>query len=260
MIDIHNHIINNVDDGCKNIEDSLILLKNAQIDGITDVICTPHYMNNGKHRTSKNLVNENFNALKLACIEENINVNLHIGNEIMLIDGTYKLIESNKVSTLANSKYCLFEFKFNEFPEIIYNEVYDLCINGYIPILAHPERYEAIQKDPNIVYKLIKEGCLMQVNTTSILGGFGNKPQSCARLLLKHNMVHFVSSDAHSLNRSIKLSDCYNYICSKYDNDLADLLFIENPSKILENGDIVKINPIKITKNMNILKQLFSIF
>ena len=258
MIDIHNHIINNVDDGCKSINDSILLLKNAQFDGITDVICTPHYMKHGKYRANKSIVEENFNILKLACINENINVNLHLGNEIMLTDEIYKLIKSIKVNTLANSKYVLFEFRFDEYPEIIYNEVYDLWINGYVPILAHPERCDAIQKNPNLVYKLINEGCLMQVNATSIMGGFGKKAKNCSKLLLENNMVHFVSSDAHSLNRSIKLSECYKYIRKNYNRDLANQLFIENPSKIIDNLDITKSNPIKIVENKNLFARLFN--
>ena len=257
MIDIHNHIIFGVDDGCKTIEESLALLKNAESDGITGVFCTPHYNKLSRYNKKVDTTTPIFNQLKSACIDLNIKVNLYLGNEVMLVDDMCNLIEKKYVSTMNNTKYILFEFPFNEYPETIYNEVYDLCISGYVPILAHPERYAAVQNNPNLVFKLIDEGCLMQVNTTSLHGGFGSKPKKCADILLSHNMVHFIASDAHNVNRCIKLSDSFKYISENYGIEVANDLFINNPNKIINNSEISNTEHIKVVEKKGILNRFF---
>lgn len=196
MIDIHSHILNNVDDGSDSLENTLNILRKAEEAGFSDIILTPHYIEN-YYENTKDLISEKINELKQSLYREEIIVNLHQGNEIMLTDNTPKILQECDISSLANSRYILFELPFSNRMLNFENIIFELKEIGAIPVLAHPERYIYIQENPDELLKMMNLGILVQSNYGSFMGLYGKKAKVTAEILLKNKLIHFLSSDTH---------------------------------------------------------------
>lgn len=199
VIDFHTHILPNIDDGAKSMSDSIELLKEVQNAGFETVILTSHYMEgyyeaNVKHRL------ELLTSIKNMMKENEINIDVVLGNEIYIRDNLSELIKKGFASTIGNTKYVLFELPFSIKPINLYDCLYNMLQNGFVPILAHPERYSFVQQNPSIINDLIKTGVLMQANYGSFIGQYGKKAQIIVKKLLKNNMIHFLGTDVHRKN------------------------------------------------------------
>lgn len=199
MIDFHSHIIPNVDDGSKSVEETFNLIKEAEVAGFDTIISTSHYMEeyyevpNEDRRIWINALNE-----KLG--EKQSNMQLYMGNEIYLTDNIIELLKDDKASTINGTNYILFEMPLNAKPLNLYDMIFEMLKNKLVPVLAHPERYSFIQKNPEIIYDLIEKGVLMQSNFGSFIGQYGSKAEIIAKNLLIKDMVHFLGSDVHKQN------------------------------------------------------------
>lgn len=199
MIDIHSHILYGCDDGAKNIEQSIEMIKVAQSVGVTDIFCTPHYMEDG-YKIDKEMFFQRLDMLKRKLKEENIDVNLYPGNEVFVFQNILQSLEA-KISYLNGSRYVLMELPLIENVNYLDDVLYELLSSGKVPIIAHPERYLKVQSDFSFAQKLIEKGALLQINVNSLVGRYGKEAKKVAIKLLKNNMVHFVASDAHSPQR-----------------------------------------------------------
>ena len=199
MIDFHNHILPNVDDGSKSIEMSLNMLKTAQEYGTTDVINTVHFQHPKMEfiDTSYDFIVSETEKLQSSLYKNDINIKIHTGSEVFF---NYNLMDilDNPITTIGNGKYMLIEFQTYQFPKDYDQVLYDLAIHGVTPIIAHPERYREIQNEIDIIKKLIDSGCLIQLDAGSVLGHFGEKCMEISFEMLKRSMVHFIGSDAHN--------------------------------------------------------------
>lgn len=239
MIDIHSHILNNVDDGSDSLEDTLNILRKAEKAGFSDIILTPHYIENYYDNT-KDFINKKINELKQSLYREEIIVNLHQGNEIMLTDNTPKLLQEWKIASLANSRYVLFELPFSNRMLNFENIIFELKEIGAIPVLAHPERYLYIQENPDELLEMLNLGILLQSNYGSFMGLYGKKAKTTAELLLKNKLIHFLGSDTH------KQGTIYENI----DKIIKDLVHISGNSKYIRK--ITTINPQNILNDFEI--------
>ena len=199
MIDIHTHLIPGVDDGSKSVEDTFIMLEEAEKAGFTDIILTSHYLTDYYEPQTKELI---FWRDKLQEIldKNNKKIKLHSGMEVYISEELDKLIKENKLLMLADSKYILIELPMSTEIKYLDHIMYFLESNGIKLVLAHPERYKNIQKDPNIVGEYIEKGCLIQCNYGSILGQYGKEAKKTIKTLLKKDFVHFMGSDCHRKN------------------------------------------------------------
>lgn len=257
MIDIHCHILPNVDDGSESLEESIAMAKIAESEGITKIVNTSHCHFDFKYKKGNELKLE-LEKFNQALKEENINIEVLLGNELYYTSDLIERFDELDFFSMNNSKYILMEFSPINFPKNIEDVIYEIKIRGYIPIIAHAERYKQVQEDVNIVLDCIKEGALIQVNASSILGKNGEKAEDTSKKLLDNNMVHFVATDAHSSNRRRPLiKDSYNYILKNYGKEVAEKLFIENPTSVIENRDISILNPTKYEEKRSFLKRLF---
>lgn len=191
MIDIHAHIVYQVDDGSRDIEETKCMLKKAEKAGFTDIICTPHYKIN-RYEEEASDINKKIND-----IQKETNINLYTGNEIYANQDMINYLLEGKAQPLANSNYVLFELPMTQKIKNLDGIVYSLLEEGYIPIIAHPERYTYVQKDPNFLYKYILQGVLFQSNYGSIIGQYGQNSKKTLIKLLKADMIHFLGADAH---------------------------------------------------------------
>lgn len=205
MIDIHTHILPNVDDGSSDFDTSCKLLELELENGVNKVICTPHqnYLN-----LNKDLLIEKFNEFKNKI---NLDIELYLGSEIYYYKGFLNDLENGKLLTLNNSKYILIEFSTSQNTDII-DIVYSIRLKGYIPIIAHIERYSYLNNEDYL--KIKKEGALIQINASSF--NYTNT-KKIIKYLLKNNLVDFVASDCHDLNRrSVDFFKIKKYIYKKY--------------------------------------------
>lgn len=199
MIDIHSHIIPNVDDGARSVEETFNILKEAQEAGFTDVILTSHFLLNYYETNAQELI---FWKEKLQEVlkKQGTKINLHSGMEIYITNQMEELLENKKILTLANSGYMLIELPLATNVKYFDYVVYYLEAKGIKPIIAHPERYKCVQKDPDIVEEYIEKGCLIQCNYGSIVNLYGREAEKTIKTLLKKNQVHFLGSDVHREN------------------------------------------------------------
>lgn len=229
MIDIHTHIIPEVDDGSRNLETSLSMLVEAENQGIQAVICTPHYRK--PYNKTPAVIREKFEELKAAAAEKGINVKLFLGQEIYCKAGEYKsLIKSGEVLTMNGGKFVLLEFDFDNYIDIA-DVVYEVKAMGFIPIVAHIERYSYMTDEE--VYEIKKVGGLIQVNADSVIGGGGRAMKKTVKKLFREGFVDFVASDVHS-GRDNNFKKAYEYVLKKYGEDAAVVTFNENAKRIIK--------------------------
>ncbi|MBQ0099102.1 MAG: hypothetical protein KBS91_00950 [Firmicutes bacterium] len=228
MIDIHTHYIPNVDDGSENIDSSLKMLKEAVSKGISDIICTPHFREPFKYSYSE--IKNKFELLKKAVTEEGININLYLGREIFCENGLKVLLNSDNFS-MCDSKYVLLEFS-SENDDDIPQIVYELKLKGYMPIVAHIERYHSLTLDDIIDVK--NAGALIQVNAGSMFGEESKFFKKKVKNLFREGLVDFVSSDIHE-DRINYMEQAYKYVSRKFGKEVARSVFIDNAKKIIES-------------------------
>ena len=235
IFDIHNHILWGVDDGSKDLDMSLRMLKMAQDDGITDMILTPHNKPNRRNIYVTEMV-EQIEELKSAMQKQAISVNLYPGNEIYYRLDVYERFQNGKAATMVGSRYVLIEFNPMDEWSYIKHGADEMLMAGYFPIIAHVERFANVIKDIDRVYELKDKGCYIQINASSLMGeiGWGIKKQ--CKTLIKQGLVSFVATDAHEdVKRVPKLSESVRYITKKFGEETARKIFETNPQCILED-------------------------
>lgn len=238
MIDFHSHIIPNIDDGSRSIEETFNLLKEAKEAGFESIILTSHYIEN-YYETNVPERDMWVKAISENLQNKGIDINLYLGNEIYMSDNMMQLLIDGKASTINNSCYVLFEMPLNVEPMNLYDVIYSLQENKLIPVLAHPERYKFIQKEPELVYDLIEKGVLMQANYGSILGQYGDKAEIIVRKFFESNMIHFLGSDVHRPNTIYKkIPQALEEIEEIVGKQKLEELTTINPKLALENKRI----------------------
>ena len=238
MIDFHSHIIPNIDDGSRSIEETFNLLKEAKEAGFESIILTSHYIEN-YYETNVPERDMWVKAISENLQNKGIDINLYLGNEIYMSDNMMQLLIDGKASTINNSCYVLFEMPLNVEPMNLYDVIYSLQENKLIPVLAHPERYKFIQKEPELVYDLIEKGVLMQANYGSILGQYGDKAEIIVRKFFESNMIHFLGSDVHRPNTIYKrIPQALEEIEEIIGKQKLEELTTINPKLALENKRI----------------------
>lgn len=254
MIDMHNHILFGVDDGPQTIEESMELIKEASNKGVTHIIFTPHF-NKRNYHLNNDKVSVNFQKLKEAINNENINIELYLGNEVYLDSVGYTSIIDNGFNTLAGSKYILVEFNEMLPPSNIPEICYEISINGYIPIIAHAERYEILHNNIKLLGEILDEGAHLQINASTILNKENKERNRFAHYLLKNELISFVASDVHNnTSRKFYLDGAYDAVCKICSTVYADDIFKLNQLNIINNK---KIDSLKLPAKKTFLSKFF---
>lgn len=240
MIDIHCHILYGVDDGAELLDESIKMAENAVAGGTKTLVVTPHC---NVPKSFQNYVDEEFlkrfEDLEELIANENIPLKLLRGQEIYCNDRALSLLKKRKLLTINDTDYVLLEFDFDENSENIFRRLEGIVSAGYMPIIAHPERYRFLQEDYSCIVRLKDLGCLIQLNKGSVFGVFGQKAQMFAHMILNDELADVVASDAHSpYMRTPYLREVHEYISVHFSIDYADLLLAENPQKIID-GEVI---------------------
>ncbi len=234
MIDIHCHLMPSVDDGSKDLDESLSMFENAITSGVTDIILTPHYIKGTKYSIKNEGKAKITEILREALRRAGMDVNIYYGNEVYIDDRLPELIASGEVATLAGSKYLLLELPVAAEDNNAGNIIFRLRSNGIIPIIAHPERYTYFQQHPEKVDKYLELGCLLQGNYMSLLGKYGKKAKKTLKTLLKEDKITFLSSDIHHKHNDYHIPEAEKAVLKIVkDEDKVQKLFIENAERII---------------------------
>jgi protein-tyrosine phosphatase len=200
MIDTHLHILPGVDDGPETIQESLTLARTLVQEGIHSAIATPHYNDEFPLRTAAE-IRERVYDMQLALDHQGIPLRLFAGHEALIKAGLVEDIKAGRCATLNGSCYLLLELWNNTWISETERVIFELRANGIIPIIAHPERYRAVQQDLTRLTALLRMGALAQLVASSLIGMQGKTTRRCAETLLKKGLIHCIASDAHGLQR-----------------------------------------------------------
>lgn len=238
FIDLHSHIAWGVDDGIKSKEDAIKALEQAKEDGIVGICSTPHVIC-GKTDTNafQNILLKQQELMEIA---KEMGVYIYSGAEMFMNIDFLDSLDNGIFQTLNESQYMLVEFDLSrDIHYISYIDEYldELFCRGFIPIIAHVERFFPTGLDLEMVENWLEMGCLLQTNRTSLMGFQGKVIQRNAHHLVKNKMIHLVASDTHRTvgNRIEKLSDAYQVVIKLTDTEYANQLFLRNPLIILDD-------------------------
>ncbi|GIV28772.1 MAG: capsular polysaccharide biosynthesis protein [Bacteroidia bacterium] len=198
QVDIHSHLIPGIDDGAKTIEDSIRLLQRFVELGFKKVITTPHIMSDF-YRNTPEIILSGLEKLRNELSKQAISIDIEAAAEYYLDYEIEKKIERKGLLTLGG-KYVLFELPFVAAPDNLYKAIFDMQMNGYIPILAHPERYSYWYRSFDTYYELKEKGVLFQLNTISLTGHYSPETKKIAERMIDENLIDFIGSDCHHLH------------------------------------------------------------
>ena len=227
MVDIHTHILPLVDDGSASFETSLEMLKTEIEQGVTDIILTPHYRKD--YKLTPERLKKEFSVFCKKVKQNGINVNLYLGQEIMIDKKFKQLFVENMVLPIGQTKYVLIEFS-ESVPFDISEAVYVLSLIGYTPIIAHIERYK--YADIDMVREVKALGGLIQVNADSLVGKGKFKYARKVKKFISEDLVDFVASDIHAFRKNT-LKKCANYVSIKFGQEVYEKLFVSSAQVLI---------------------------
>ena len=240
MIDIHSHIVFDVDDGPETLEESRSLLEESYRQGVRTVISTSH-RRKGMFETPEAKIEENFKRVQEMAKEIADDLTLLYGAEIYYTSDILDKLEQGIIPRLADTQYALVEFSMTTPYREIHAALSNLLRLGITPVVAHIERYHCLENDEKRVRELVNMGCYMQINSSSVLKPklFGDKykfMKKRAHFFLERKLVHFVASDMHNLGpRPPYMQEAYQIISKKYGSSYAEQLFRENQEILLRS-------------------------
>lgn len=240
MIDIHTHILPDLDDGAENFEEACIMAEMAVKSGVTALITTPHSNDEYGFLNEESLyMQKKFDDFRKILKMEKLSLEIYRGMEIWASADIPDKIQNGRLLTLNRSRYILIEFAFTEDAWWFDAIIREILAHGLIPIIAHPERYMCVQEDPDILLEWKQLGAYAQMNKGSILGRFGNRAAYTAENLLKNQMYSFIASDAHHYDmRTTDMRELKRYLMLHYEENYWRELLEQNPLRVLQNRKI----------------------
>lgn len=217
-VDIHSHILPGIDDGAKNTEESIDLIKKMKDLGFSKIYGTPHSYP-GLYNNTAESIKGSFEKLTKEIPD---NINIDYASEYMLEKSIIEKARNNKLLTIRDN-YVLIEMSFISEPAGLYEIIYEIKVNGYKPILAHPERYLFFNNFKKY-FELKKRGCLFQANLLSSTDYYGIGVRKNLDKLLEHQLIDFSGSDIHNIRHILAFKNKVNI----RNIDLLNKLFEEN--------------------------------
>ncbi|MFV0560032.1 MAG: tyrosine-protein phosphatase [Enterococcus sp.] len=238
MMDLHCHILPGIDDGAKNLNESLAMAKKAVDQGITHILCTPHH--NQRFQNPKADVLEAVPKLQAELDQRKIPLTLFEGQEVRIHSDLLREIAADRILfTDVEDTYLLIEFPTREIPVYAEQLLYQLRKQGKVPIIVHPERNFGFQESPNRLLSFLNMGCLAQLTAPSVVGIYGKTTQKLSHQMLANGMVQMIASDAHARNkRDFYLKEAYAYVRKHFGEE--KLTEMDTICRAVINGDRVQ--------------------
>ncbi len=233
--DIHCHILPGIDDGAANEREMLQMLKVAYSQGIRYVFATPHY-HPKRGEADASVVDSVFENVQNVVKTQFPDMKIYKGNEIYFRQDATQMLKEGRLLTLAGSDYVLLEFSTAVSRDQVKNAVGQLQMAGYVPVIAHVERYEDLVGEYGFIEELADAGVYFQVNAASVVGDMGGARKRFIKKMIKNDWVHFIGTDAHDAgHRAPLMEKCASYLRKKFDEDTAEMLLYHNPMMIVKN-------------------------
>lgn len=233
MYDVHCHIIPGVDDGARNIDMAMELLRMEYKDGVRNIILTPHFRRE-MFEPSMDEILTSYEKLKANAAKE-FEIRLFLGCEYHVNMNIADDLANGRRPTMAGSRYVLCEYSGASEAAFIKERSYHLISRGFIPVLAHIERYPSLTKNFELIEELTELGCLMQINAGSILGEDGFAVKRFCKKMIHYDLLHLIGSDAHDLKKRVpRMGACSEYLQKKAGRAYAEKILCENPARIVE--------------------------
>src|SRR3954452_899086 len=237
MIDIHHHCLPAVDDGTRTMAESVDLCRMAADEGIETIVATPHVLRGRWQNTSR---------VQLATILDELRAAVgdrpHIlpGSEYFFGHDMDEMLRTESILPLAGGRYVLVGFSSHTVPPLVGDPLYRVQLNGWMPIIAHPERNIVFQSKPEFLASLIRIGVKTQVTTGSVMGEFGPEAQAAAVDWLQRGWVHVMATDAHNVTRrQPRFQVARARVTDLVGEKIAQALFVDNPKSIVESRGLV---------------------
>ncbi|WP_220730262.1 tyrosine-protein phosphatase [Leuconostoc carnosum] len=248
MIDLHSHLLPNIDDGSKSIRASLRLAQDAVDNGVEAALMTPHHRN-GQYVNHKADVVRSTEEFQNQLDHENIPLHVFPSQEVRINGELLNDLDNDDILFAdEGNRYLLLEFPDDDVPTYSNEMIFNIMQRGISVQIAHPERNTKIMADPDILYQLIEKGAVAQVTASSYVGNFGKKVQKFSESIVVHNLGHVFVSDAHDLpNRNYEMREALD----KLEKDLGTpykKLFETNAAAILDGNDVEAMIPEPIVK------------
>lgn len=242
MIDIHCHILPEFDDGASDLAESLAMARMAVSSGVTGIVATPHFRGDQRSLELAQTLVQRFALLEDAVKQSGLALQVYPGAEILCMPQTVEMAQQGLLPTLGNTGYLLTEFFFDEAFSHMDEMLSGISQAGYAPVIAHPERYEAIQRDPRRIIHWFRKGYIIQLNKGSILGAFGRRVEQAAGWILSSGLAHLVASDAHASDRrTTDMTALRAHLTEEYDQDYVQILMEHNPTRLIRGESMVPI-------------------
>lgn len=207
--DIHCHLLPGIDDGAPDAETSVELIRPLTQAGITRFICTPHIIGD-MYRNTPETINAALDVLKKACVAHGLDVQLNVAAEYMMDDYFMELLRKKTPLLTLTKNYVLTELSYATPPGNIEKIAFELSVNGYQPLMAHPERYFYYHKNYDAYHRMKELGFLLQVNLLSITGYYGKGAAKASKYIIENNLVDFIGTDLHHFKHLNAITDRRN--------------------------------------------------
>ena len=228
--DIHSHVIWGVDDGAEEREETFRMLREAAADHITRIICTPH-VTPGVYEFPEETFERHFAAAEEYIAQENLPIQLYRGAEILYTDNTPRLLREKRVPTLAGTNYAMIEFSPTDTRDHITDALQKVAGAGFIPVIAHMERYPAIGKTKQVEELRQRFHALVQINARSLIRKQPLLRRGFFDSLFKEGLVDFIATDTHAFTgRETCMTQGMEALAKKYGTD-AERIIRNNPDK-----------------------------
>lgn len=242
MTDIHCHILPDYDDGAEDTEQALSMAKMAAESGVTDIVATPHFTGSWSYEDEITQIKERFAQFKRETEAAGIPVNIYCGAEILCTDQTPFMAEEKKLPTINGTNYLLLEFRFDESAAFMNEILSGISKAGFVPVIAHPERYGAVQRDLRLAERWFSLGFVLQLNKGSILGAFGSRARAAANALISRGLAHIIASDAHSDEfRTPHMGAIAAWLEENCDDEYTGILLERNPRRLINGEPMVPV-------------------
>ena len=234
LVDIHCHILPNVDDGSDSFESTIKMLKIAKDEGITRMIATPHFKK-GHHNVSPEAAEKLLEEIRTKAENEGISLKFYLGNEVMYFSDVEEVFDEEKIGRINGTDNLLVEFYPDDEYSRIRRGIETLQSMGLTPVLAHAERYLELRKDISKIEHLKTVGAVITVNASSVTGDAGFLTKQFIKGLLRRKLVDMIGTDAHDTsNRAPRMKKCAEYLYSRYDEEYADRILFKNAVELFE--------------------------
>ena len=244
MVDLHCHLLPGIDDGSKSMAISLRLAREATANGVTHALLTPHHMN-GRYVNHKQDVIRRTKEFATELAKHQIPLTVFPGQEVRINGNLLKALNDDDILFAdEGGQYLMLEFPDDDVPHYTERMIFYLQQRGITPVIVHPERNTMIMDHPDVLYDLLKKGCLSQITASSYVGTFGKKVARFSKQLIAAGQGYVFASDAHDLpGRKYEMRQAFEQLESEFGQDLVNR-YQQNARAII-NGDNVPLNELQ---------------